>query len=101
MYYVFKMCIFAMEIIRNNTVAAEKKEKGHKRLTIAELRNCKGFENYSDEKAEETISTLEKLSILFYELFMKQKQRVRKLISIKGGKSHAESKRDTDERKAA
>lgn len=52
----------------------EKKEKGHKRLTIAELRNCKGFENYSDEQSEETIRSLEKLSILFYELYMKQKQ---------------------------
>lgn len=53
----------------------EKKEKGHKRLTIAELRNCKGFENYSDEQSEETIRSLEKLSILFYELYMKQKQK--------------------------
>jgi hypothetical protein len=53
-----------------------KKEKVHKRLTIAELRNCKGFENYSDEKAEETIKTLERLSILFYELHMKEKRAV-------------------------
>lgn len=53
----------------------EKKEKGHKRLTIAELRNCKGFENYSEEQSEETIPSLEKLSILFYELYMKVKQK--------------------------
>ncbi len=53
----------------------EKKEKGHKRLTIAELRNCQGFENYSEEQSEETIRSLEKLSILFYELYMKQKQK--------------------------
>jgi len=53
-----------------------KKEKAHKRLTIAELRSCKGFENYSDEKAEETIKTLERLSILFYELHMKEKRTV-------------------------
>jgi hypothetical protein len=53
----------------------EKKEKGHKRLTIAELRNCKGFENYSEEQSEETIRSLEKLSILFYELYIKQKQK--------------------------
>ena len=58
----------------------EKKEKGHKRLTIAELRNCKGFENYSDEQAEETIRSLEKLSILFYELYMKQKQKESKYL---------------------
>ena len=52
----------------------ENKGKEHKRLTIAELRNCKGFENYSDEQAEETIKTLERLSILFYELYEKEKQ---------------------------
>jgi hypothetical protein len=51
-----------------------KKEKTHKRLTIAELKNCKGFENYTDERAEETIQTLETLSILFYQLYIKQKQ---------------------------
>ncbi len=52
-----------------------KKEKTPKRLTIDELRNCKGFENYSDEQAEETIQTLETLSILFYELHRKEKQK--------------------------
>jgi hypothetical protein len=58
-------------------------KKGHKRLTIAELRNCKGFENYSDEQAEATIKSLEKLSILFYGLYMKQKQKEQKLALIK------------------
>jgi hypothetical protein len=53
----------------------EKKGKVHKRLTIAELKNCKGFENYSNEQAEETIQSLEKLSILFYQLFIKEKQK--------------------------
>lgn len=52
---------------------ADKIEKVHKRLSLAELKNCKGFENYSDEQAEETIKSLEKISILFYELYMKQK----------------------------
>jgi hypothetical protein len=52
---------------------SDKIEKVHKRLTLAEIKNCKGFENYSDEQAEETIKSLEKLSILFYELYMKQK----------------------------
>ena len=54
-------------------------EKVHKRLSLAELKNCKGFENYSDEQAEETIKSLEKISILFYELYMKQKQVVEKI----------------------
>lgn len=47
------------------------KEKPHKRLTVKELKAFKGFEDYTDEQAEETISTLEKLSILFYKLHMK------------------------------
>jgi hypothetical protein len=51
---------------------ADKKE--HKRLTIAELRNFKGFEGYTDEQAEEAINTLEKLSLLFYKLHMKNKE---------------------------
>ncbi len=55
---------------------SDKIEKVHKRLSLAELKNCKGFENYSDEQAEETIKSLEKISVLFYELYMKQKQSV-------------------------
>ncbi len=43
----------------------------HKRLSIEELRSFPGFENYTDEMAQETISTLEKLSILFYDLHQK------------------------------
>jgi hypothetical protein len=40
----------------------------HKRLSIEELRSFPGFETYTNEMAEETIKTLETLSILFYEL---------------------------------
>ena len=47
--------------------------KKHKRLSIEELRSFPGFENYTDEEAEREIKTLETLSILFYELFMKAK----------------------------
>ena len=59
--------------------------KKHKRLSVAELRKCKGFENISDAEAEETIIALEKLSILFYELYMKQNHSKQKLTIIKGG----------------
>lgn len=48
--------------------------KKHKRLTIEVLRAYPGFENFSDEKAEETIKDLEKLSILLYELYHKELQ---------------------------
>jgi hypothetical protein len=70
----------------------DKKEKIHKRLTIAELKNCKGFENYTDEHAEETIKSLEKLSLLFYELYMKEKLQKQK--QIKGGEIYEEWERD-------
>jgi len=49
-------------------------ENKRKRLSIDELRNCKGFENYTDEQAEETISSIEKLSVLFYEIYFKTKK---------------------------
>ena len=49
-------------------------KKEHKRLSIAELRNFKGFEGYTEEQAAETIDALEKLSILFYRLHMKNKE---------------------------
>ncbi len=58
----------------------ERKEKAHKRLTLAELKNCKGFENYTDEEAEACISTLEKFAILFYELYISSKQKKNKFI---------------------
>lgn len=47
--------------------------KKHKRLSIDELRRYPGFENFTEEEAEKTIKTLESLSILLYELFMKEK----------------------------
>lgn len=67
--------------------------KKHKRLSIAELRSCKGFENYSDQEAEETIVALEKLSILFYELHMKRKLCKQKLTLIKGGENNEDQQR--------
>ena len=37
------------------------------RLTIDEIRSCKGFEDITDEEAENIIDTLVKLSIVAYE----------------------------------
>lgn len=45
--------------------------KKHKKLGVDELRNFPGFESFTEEEAEQAIKTLEGLSILFYELFMK------------------------------
>lgn len=51
------------------------KMKKHKKLSIDELRKFPGFENFTEQEAEEAIKTLEALSILFYELFMKEKMK--------------------------
>ncbi|MBK6984215.1 MAG: hypothetical protein IPH32_05440 [Bacteroidetes bacterium] len=57
--------------------------KPKKRLSITELKSYPGFENYTDEMAEETIASLEILSILFYEHYqksIKEKERLNSLI---------------------
>lgn len=62
--------------------------KPKKRLSINELKSYPGFENYTDEMAEETIASLEALSILFYELYQKtiqEKERL-KTYSVKEDK---------------
>ena len=56
-----------------------------KRLSIDELKSYPGFENYTDEMAEETIASLEALSILFYEHYqksIKKKERL-KILTVK------------------
>lgn len=58
--------------------------KPKKRLSIDELKSYPGFENYTDEMAEETIASLEALSILFYEHYqktIKEKERL-KMLSV-------------------
>jgi len=72
-----------METLRKITETGEETGREHKRLTVTELRNCKGFENYTDEQAEETIRTLEALSILFFELYQKHKQQEERLALLK------------------
>ncbi|MBK6834134.1 MAG: hypothetical protein IPG89_07625 [Bacteroidetes bacterium] len=53
--------------------------KPKKRLSIDELKSYPGFENFTDEMAEETIASLEALSILFYEHYQKSIQQKEKL----------------------
>ena len=69
---------------------SEKKEKILRRMTIAELRLYKGFEKYTDEEAQATIKSLEKLSMLFYELYMKQKHSQSKIKQLKGDNHEGE-----------
>jgi len=54
--------------------------KPKKRLSIVELKSYPGFENFTDEMAEEAIDSLETLSILFYEHYqktIKEKERLK------------------------
>ena len=78
---------------------SEKKGKVHRRLTIAELKNCNGFENYSEEQAEQTIATLENLSILFYNLYLKHQQKEGRVSFIKNDSN--ESKNNSRQQSAA
>jgi hypothetical protein len=64
--------------------------KGYKRLTINEFKRCKGFENYSDEQAEKTILTLEKLSTLFYDLNAKHTTTEKHLKQLKQNRLYEE-----------
>ncbi len=74
----------------------DKKTKKHKRLTIAELRQFKGFDSISDEEAENTIGTLEKLSVLFYSLYKKQQ-----VIKENNSNNKKKEKKDEEQRGAA
>jgi hypothetical protein len=51
-----------------------KQEKEYKRLSIEELRNCNGCENYTDEEAEEVIESLEQFSHIMYNLYLEIKK---------------------------
>lgn len=58
--------------------------KPKKRLSIEELKSYPGFENFTDEMAEETITSLEALSILFYEHYqksIKEKERLQGILT--------------------
>ena len=43
------------------------------RITLQELRSCKGFEGISEQEGEDVIDTLQHMSVLFFELFMQKK----------------------------
>ena len=58
--------------LTNKFLSMEAKKK--KRLTIAQLRGFKGYEDISEEDAENTIATLEKVSSIFFELYLKKKR---------------------------
>lgn len=61
--------------------------KKQKRLTVSELRNFKGLGNLSDDDAESAISTLEKFSLLMFEMYKKDKALKEKLKNKKDDKS--------------
>ena len=83
-------------------------EKGteRKRLTIAELRKMKNYENVSEEQAQEIIFAVRNLAVMFYEhLNKKQKEKEitkedeQKDNELKTEKS--KSKRTSNRKKAA
>lgn len=69
-----------------------KTEQKHKRLTKEQMKSCAGFENISDEEAENNISILERISILFYEIFMRKKSESKKVTPLKNGNDESKSR---------
>ncbi len=61
--------------------------KPKKRLSIDELKSYPGFENYTDEMAEEAIASLEALSILFYEHYQKSIKEKERLLGLASKKT--------------
>jgi hypothetical protein len=53
---------------------SEEKGKPQRRLTIAELRKLKNYENISDEQAQEVIFAVRNLAVIFYEHLNKKKK---------------------------
>ena len=61
--------------------------KKQKCLTVSELRNFKGLGGLSDEEAKEAISTLEKFSLLMFEMYKKDKALKEKLKGRQGNRN--------------
>ena len=57
--------------------------KKQKRLTVSELRNFKDLGNLTEEEAEDAISTLEKFSLLMFEMYKKDKALKEQLKKVK------------------
>ncbi len=85
---------------------AGEKETERRRLTIAELRKMKNYENVSEEQAQEIIFAVRNLAVMFYE-HLNKKQKEKKLAKegqiedtgIKTEKS--KTKKTTSKRKKA
>jgi hypothetical protein len=61
----------------NNLASGSKDNLGQsrkKRLTVAQVKRFKGLEDISDDEAEAGIAALESLSVLFFELFQRNKK---------------------------
>lgn len=71
-----------------------------KRLTIAELRTFKGYENTTQEEAENVIDSLEKFSLLVISLYQKKKEEVKKDLEESNSLIEVNQKKD-GKRKAA
>ncbi|MBS1652412.1 MAG: hypothetical protein JSU07_10415 [Bacteroidetes bacterium] len=89
---------------------AGEKETERRRLSIAELRKMKNYENVSEEQAQEIIFAVRNLAVMFYEHLNKKqkeqeltKEEKREGKDTKAEKSKADklSKKDSKKNKAA
>ena len=51
----------------DNIIDTVSDQLGIKRVSAIELRKCKGYENCSDEEAQQTIESLYQLSLIAYQ----------------------------------
>ncbi len=65
---------------------AEKKEI--KRLTIADIKKLKNYENVSDEHAQEIVYSIRNLAVLFYEHLNRKKNEIeQEKLNVEEGKT--------------
>ena len=75
--------------------------KKKKRLTIAELRNFKGYENTTQEEAENVIDSLEKFSLLVISLYQKKKVEIEKDLEKHNSEININQEEEDGQRNAA
>jgi hypothetical protein len=72
-----------------------------KRLTIAELRTFKGYENTTQEEAENVIDSLEKFSLLVISLYQRKKVEIEKDLEKHNSQTVLKQVEDDGQRNAA
>lgn len=77
----------------------DKKGTERKRLTIAELRKMKNYENVSEEQAQEIIYAVRNLAVMFYEHLNKQQKEKELVKEVKNEDSELKEEKTNQKKK--